>query len=118
MWPIRPAGGTMTAAERATLKQLRQENQTLRAQVAALEETVRDLTNRNRQLQEKLDELARATARQAAPFRRREPKKVPEGSRKRPGRPPGHPGTHRAVPDHVDDHVQPPPTGTPHCRRT
>src|ERR1700712_2901904 len=105
MWPIRPARWTMTAAERATLEQLRQENQALRAEVATLEQTVRDLLDQNRQLQEKLDERARAAARQAAPFRRRESKKVPEGSKKRPGRPPGHPGVHRAVPGHVDEHV-------------
>jgi transposase len=103
-----PVGWTMTAAERATLEQLQQENQALRAQVAALEQTVREL-------QETLDEQARAAARQAAPFRRRESMKVPEGSRKRPGRPPGHPGVHRAVPDHVDEHAEVPLTGCPHC---
>src|SRR3954464_510973 len=115
MWPIRPAGWTMAAAERAILEQLRQENQALRAEVAALEQTVRGLLDQNRQLQEKLDERARAAARQAAPFRRRESKKVPDGSRKRPGRPPGHPGVHRAVPDHVDGHADVPLTGCPHC---
>jgi hypothetical protein len=105
----------MTAAEQATLEQLRHENPALRAGVAALEQTVRDLLDRNRQLQEKLDERARAAARQAAPFRRRESQKVPEGSKKRPGRPPGHPGAHRAVPDHVDEHAVVPLTGCPHC---
>ena len=105
----------MTADERATLEQLRQENQALRAEVAALEQTVRDLLGRNRQLQETLDEQARAAARQAAPFRRRPSQKVPEGSRKRPGRPPGHPGVHRAVPDSVADPVDVPLTGCPHC---
>jgi hypothetical protein len=105
----------MTAAERATLEQLRQENQALRAEVATLEQTVRDLLDQNRQLQEKLDERARAAARQAAPFRRRESKKIPDGSKKRPGRPPGHPGAHRAVPDHVDEHADVPLTGCPSC---
>ena len=115
MWPIRPAGWTMTAAERATLEQLRQENQALRTQVTALEQTVRDLLDQNRQLQERLDEQARAAARQAAPFRRRASRKVPEGAKKRPGRPPGHLGAHRAVPDHVDEHADVPLTGCPHC---
>jgi len=111
MWPIWLAGWTMTAAERAILEHLRAENQALRAEVAALEQTVRDLLDQNRQLQEKLDEQVRAAARQAAPFRRRESKKVPDGSKKRPGRPPGHPGAHRSVPDHVDEHADVPLTG-------
>jgi transposase len=115
MWPIQSAGWTMTAVERATLEQLRHENQELRAEVAVLEQTVRDLLDQNRQLQEKLDEPARAAARQAAPFRRRESKKIPDGSKKRPGRPPGHPGVHRSVPDHVDEHADVPLTGCPHC---
>jgi transposase len=115
MWPIQPAGWTMTAAEGATLEQLRQENQALRAEVAALEQTVRDLLDRNRQLQEQLDERERAAARQAAPFRRRPSQKVPDGSKKRPGRPPGHPGARRAVPDSIDEHADVPLTGCPHC---
>jgi hypothetical protein len=106
---------TMTAAERAILEQLRAENQALRAEVAALGQTVGDLLDQNRQLQEKLDEQARAAARQAAPFRRRESKQVPDGSKKRPGRPPGHPGAYRSVPDHVGEHADVPLTGCPHC---
>jgi hypothetical protein len=80
-----------------------------------LEQTVRDLLDQNRQLQEQFDEQARAAARQAAPFRRRPSQKVPEGSRKRPGRTPGHPGVHRVVPDHIDEHADVPLTGCPHC---
>jgi len=105
----------MTADERATLEQLRQENQALRAEVAALEQTVRDLLGRNRQLQETLDEQARAAARQAAPFRRRESRKVPDDAKRRPGRPEGHPGVHRPVPDHVDDRADVPLGSCPHC---
>jgi chromosome segregation ATPase len=93
----------MTASQRAILEQLQQENQALRARVAELEEAVRELFDQNRQLQEKLDEQARAAARQAAPFRRRESRKVPDESQKRPGRPQGHLGAHRPVPDHIDD---------------
>ena len=80
-----------------------------------MEQTVRDLLDKSRQLQEALDEQARVASRQAAPFRRRESRKVPEGSRKRPGRPRGHPGAHRAVPDHVEEHADVPLTGCPHC---
>lgn len=105
----------MTASQRSILEQLRQENQALRARVAELEQTARELLDQNRHLQEKLDEQARAAARQAAPFRRRESRKVPDGSKKRPGRPEGHPGAHRPVPDHIDDHAEVPLTGCPAC---
>jgi hypothetical protein len=92
----------------AILDELRRENAELRALLAAAQEEIRHL-------RERLDQAERASARQAAPFRRRESKKVPEGSRKRPGRPPGHPGAHRAVPAHVDAHVDVPLTACPHC---
>ena len=92
----------------AIIDQLRRELAEVRAQLAAaLEE--------NRQLEERLDQAERAAARQAAPFRRRDSKKVPDGSKKRPGRPPGHPGAHRAIPARVDHHVEVPLTGCPSC---
>src|SRR4029077_12104690 len=112
---IWPEGRNMAAAERATLKQLRDENQALRSRVADLEQRDQELLDQNRQLQENLDEQTRAAARQAAPFRRRESKKVPDGSKKRPGRPKGHPGVHRAVPDHIDTPLDTALPGCPHC---
>jgi transposase len=105
----------MTTVERETLAQLRQENQELLAQVAALEQTIRDLLDQQRQLQEKLDEQMRVAARQAAPFRRRPSQRAADGSQKRPGRPKGHPGVYRSVPDHVDEHVEVPLAGCPQC---
>ncbi len=105
----------MRSSDRAELERLREENRTLRARVAVLEQTVQELTDQNRQLQEKLDEQTQAAARQAAPFRRRESRKVPDGSKKRPGRPRGHTGIHRKVPEHVDEHAHVPLTGCPHC---
>ena len=105
----------MTASERAELERLREENRALRDRVAALEQTIQDLLEQVRQLQEELDEQTRVAARQAAPFRRRESQKVPDGSKKRPGRPKGHPGVHRAVPDHVEERADVPLTGCPHC---
>jgi transposase len=92
----------------AIIDDLRRENAVLQAQLTAAQEEIR-------LLRERLEQAERASARQAAPFRRRESKKVPDGSKKRPGRPPGHPGAHRAVPDHVDEHVDVPLVGCPCC---
>lgn len=105
----------MTAAERAEFERLREELRASRAREAVLEQTIQDLLEQVRQLQETLEQQANAAARQAAPFRRRPSQKVPDGSRKRPGRPKGHPGVYRAVPDHVDEHTEVPLTGCPHC---
>jgi hypothetical protein len=95
--------------------QLQAENAQLRAENAEIRAQLAEALNASRGLQERLDGAEQASARQAAPFRRRESKKVPEGSKKRPGRPKGHPGAHRAVPDHVDDRVDIPLSGCPHC---
>ena len=90
--------------------------------IAALEQTVatlqdenRLLREENRLLREQLEQQQRTSARQAAPFRRRESKKVSESEKKRPGRKPGHPGAHRAVPEHVDQEIEQPLDGCPHC---
>jgi transposase len=83
--------------------------------LAYLEQRVRELEEENRRLREQLDEAQRAAARQAAPFRRREAKKVPDGQRKRPGRPKGHPGSHRVVPAQVDAEVEVPLPCCPQC---
>jgi transposase len=105
----------MASEASATLEQLRQENQALRAQVAALEETVQRLQTQCQQLQEALDAAQRATARQAAPFRRPERSKVPEDQKKPPARPPGHPGAYRAVPTQIDERAEVPLTTCPGC---
>jgi transposase len=123
----------------ALVEQLRQENQSLRLMIAGLEKRVVEeagsgeerqqlrleiaelkkrfayLEVENKTLRDQLDEAQRQTARQAAPFRRRDSKKVPEAMRKRPGRPKGHPGAHRAVPTRVDEHVEVPLPSCPHC---
>jgi transposase len=92
----------------AEIAQLRAENAEIRAQLT-------EALDANRQLQDRLEEAERAAARQAAPFRRRESQKIPDGSKKRPGRPKGHPGVHRAVPDRVDAELDIPLPGCPHC---
>jgi hypothetical protein len=99
----------------ALVEQLRQENQTLRALIAELQQRVADLAAENRALRDQLDEAQGQAARQAAPFRRRDSQRVPEAQRKRPGRPKGHPGVHRAVPAQVDEHVDVPLPACPHC---
>jgi hypothetical protein len=93
---------------KSLIDQLRRENGELRAQLAtALDE--------NRQLRERLDQAERAAARQAAPFRRRDSKKIPEGQQKRPGRPKGHKGEYRRVPAQIDDHAEVPLNACPNC---
>ena len=63
----------------------------LEAQVASFVAQIEQLEQSNRVLQQQLDEAQRAAARQAAPFRRPERKKIPEAQKKRPGRQRGHP---------------------------
>ena len=56
----------------ALVEQLRQENRTLRALIAELEQRVAELSAENQALHDQLDEAQRQAARQAAPFRRRD----------------------------------------------
>jgi transposase len=105
----------MAPAARLLVDTLRQENRDLHDQIAALEKRLAELEAENRQLREQLEQAQREAARQAAPFRRPEHKKVPDDQKKRPGRKPGHPGSHRAVPAVVDEHVEVPLPGCPCC---
>lgn len=83
--------------------------------IAALEQNVATLQDENRLLREQLEQQQRTSARQAAPFRRRESKKVSEGEKKRPGRKPGHPGSRRPVPEHIDQEIEKRLDGCPKC---
>jgi len=89
--------------------------ESLLRRIAALEQTVTLLHEENRLLREQLEQQRRTSARQAAPFRRRETKKVSESEKKQPGRKPGHPGAHRAVPEHVDQEIEEPLCSGPKC---
>jgi hypothetical protein len=89
--------------------------ETLLQRIAVLEQTVAALQDENRLLREQLEQQRRTNARQAAPFRRRESKKVPDDKKKRPGRKPGHPGSSRPVPEHVDQEIEKPLDGCPKC---
>jgi transposase len=99
----------------ALIEQLRQENQSLRAVIVALEQRGADLAAQNKTLQDQLDEAQRPAARQAAPFRRRNAQRVPDERRKRPGRPKGHPGVYRTVPPQIDEQVVVPLPACPQC---
>src|SRR3990172_12665086 len=84
------------------------ENAELRAENDRLRQQVVELTAR-------IEELERAAARQAAPFRREERSKVPAGEQKRPGRKPGHPGFYRQQPRQVDQEIDVPLPACPQC---
>jgi transposase len=85
------------------------------ARIGELEEQLRLLKAENRVLRDQLEEAQRKGARQAAPFRRPDSRKVPDGQKKRPGRPKGHPGAYRQVPKHIDEQVDVPLAGCPGC---
>jgi len=87
----------------------------LRSRIEALEDRIHALEAENRSLRDQLDQEQRRAARQAAPFRRRDSKKVPEDQKKKPGSKPGHSGHSRAVPEHVDERVEVPLNGCPCC---
>lgn len=81
------------------IQQLEAENQALRARLHELEQLLGPL-------QQRLEELQRAAARQAAPFRRRDKSKKPPAQHKPPGRPTGHPPAFRPPPPQVDEDLE------------
>jgi hypothetical protein len=87
----------------------------LRRLVERLEKRIGELEAENRRLHQQVEEVQRQVARQAAPFRRPDEKKVPQSQRKKPGRKPGHPGACRAVPAQVDEEAEVPLEGCPRC---
>src|SRR5438552_17856718 len=96
------------------VERLRRENEALaeiNAHLAAeklgLEQEIAKFKEALEQAQERIDELERTAARQAAPFRRREALNSAEP--KRPGRPAGHRPASRAPAPHVEQGLQAPP---------
>lgn len=91
---------------------------TLQEALALIEELRREnagLCEENTRLRERIEELERVAARQAAPFRRREKKKVPPEKKKCPGREAGHRGACRARPEQVDEQIVMPLDACPNC---
>ena len=95
---------------KAIIEQLRTEVQRLRERIEALEQD-------NRRLREELERAQQQLARQAAPFRREERKKIPPDEHTPPGRKPGHPGCCRKEPDHIDQTIELPLDNCPKCSR-
>ena len=83
--------------------------------IAELEQTVSKLQEENSFLRKQLETQQRTNARQAAPFRRRNDKKVADDKKKRPVRKPGHPGVCRPVPEHIDEEIEVPLSDCPQC---
>jgi transposase len=93
---------------RQEIARLRDENQALRAEVERLRPE-------NQALRDQLEQAQRVAARQAAPFRRRERRKVAEDARKRPGRKDGHVGSYRPSPSQIDETHEVPLACCPQC---
>lgn len=97
------------------IAKLQAENRELRNRLGEAQQQIDQLTSENEQFRQRLAELERQAARQAAPFRRRDQKKVDPAKKKRSGRKPGHAGAFRRAPDHVDQEVEVPLCGCPRC---
>ena len=89
----------------------------LREQVARLGGKLEQAQRENQRLRDRVEELERAAARQAAPFRRQPHQKKNPSQHKKPGRPKGHPGAPgcRAVPGQIDQVVTVPLERCPKC---
>ena len=85
----------------------------LRKEVEQLKQQIKDLNDRNDGLSTKVEQLSRAAARQAAPFRIEDKDRVAQP--KKPGRPKGHPGSFRAIPEQVDEEIIVPLAACPKC---
>lgn len=99
----------------ALIEELRAENARLRRELSEALKRIDSLEKINADLEARLKELEREAARQAAPFRREESKKVPPAEKKPPGRKPGHPGACRQVPEQIDEEVEVPLPCCPGC---
>ena len=90
------------------IKELEAENTDLRTEKEQLRKLIK-------QLQDRIEELERQAARQAAPFRRKDKDRKPPEKHDKPGRKPGHPPAYRPEPPQIDNHVEVRLNGCPGC---
>jgi hypothetical protein len=88
----------------------------LLALVKQLQKDALEFRARIAQLEEELEAAKKTAARQAAPFRRREKLKKPEGEKKKPGQKEGHEGHFRQRPAMIDETFHVPLPCCPHCQ--
>ena len=97
------------------IKELEAENRRLRGDNESLKAENDQLRQLIKPLQERIEQLERQAARQAAPFRCKDKDRKPPEKHGKPGRKPGHPPAHREEPPQIDDHVEVRLTGCPCC---
>lgn len=96
-------------------ERLQQDQERLQKKEEELKKQIRRLSQDHQELLNRIENLERKTARQAAPFRRRDTDKIPSGQHKKPGRKKGHQGRCRPVPERIDERVEVPLPGCPQC---
>ena len=97
------------------IRELEAENRRLRGDNESLKAENDQLRQLIKPLQERIEQLERQAARQAAPFRCKDKDRKPPEKHGKPGRKPGHPPAHREEPPQIDDHVEVRLTGCPCC---
>src|SRR5687767_14605463 len=81
--------------------------------IQELEALIKDLNDKNNGLLSRVENLEKTAARQAAPFRIKDSKRVTNP--KTLGRKKGHKGSHRPIPDRVDQEIDVPLENCPVC---
>lgn len=113
-WPVKQTlQGLREQADQLIEMILRQAGLIEELKIEKLEKQIRDLNDRNNGLSQKVEELEKAAAPQAAPFRRREHQRVVQP--KKPGRAQNHPGSYRPIPQHVEEEIRVPLCQCPEC---
>ena len=101
--------------ESARLKEIAAALVRLTREVELLRQANERLYLENATLREQLEQAQRTAARQAAPFRRPNQRKMNDDDKRPPGRKPGHKGVTRPTPEHVDAQHDVPLDECPEC---